>query len=186
MLNIQSMELEKWVPIIGYEARYQVSNHGRVKSLQREEFMAWSGRTRIWKEKILVPCLKEGYPVIALFGVKKRGLLQYVHRLVARAFIGEIPKGYTVNHKDKDRSNSTLLNLEIITHRDNMNHALGTCRKTSKYPGVHWQAKKKSWRAMARNGKVKIHLGISKNEEEAHKFYTEYIKSIEPESNKYS
>ena len=46
-----------------------------------------------------------------------------VHNLVCEAFYGEIPEGYEVNHKDKNRTNNNLDNLEIVTHKENMQHA---------------------------------------------------------------
>lgn len=46
----------------------------------------------------------------------------YVHRLVAEAFLGPIPKGMEVNHKDSCRSNAHADNLEIVTHTENMRH----------------------------------------------------------------
>ena len=47
----------------------------------------------------------------------------YVHALVAHAFHGERPDGYSVNHKDGDKTNNTPSNLEYVTHAGNMRHA---------------------------------------------------------------
>jgi hypothetical protein len=50
---------------------------------------------------------------------------QYAHVLVAKAFIGDIPKGYEVNHIDKNRANNHVSNLEIVSHRANVLHGKG-------------------------------------------------------------
>lgn len=52
----------------------------------------------------------------------------YVHREVAKLFIGEIPEGFIVNHKDGNKLNNSVYNLEIISQRDNRNHALQILR----------------------------------------------------------
>ncbi len=52
----------------------------------------------------------------------------YVHREVAKLFIGEIPEGFIVNHKDGNKLNNSVYNLEIISQSDNRNHALQILR----------------------------------------------------------
>lgn len=49
-----------------------------------------------------------------------------VHRLVAETYIGEIPKGYCVNHKDGNKTNNRVSNLEIVTYKENIRHAHAT------------------------------------------------------------
>ena len=53
-----------------------------------------------------------------------RGRPYYVHRLVVEAFFGSIPLGMLVNHKDGDKTNNALSNLEIVTPAENVNHAI--------------------------------------------------------------
>ena len=93
----------KWKDIPGYEGLYQVSNLGEIKSLG-------NGKTR--KEKILrLTKDKYGYLYITL---SENGKLKKfkVHRLVAMAFIPN-PNNYTqINHKDENRSNNRVENLE--------------------------------------------------------------------------
>lgn len=48
---------------------------------------------------------------------------QYIHRLVAEVWIGPIPEGMTVNHKDLDKFNNDVENLEIVTYSENIRHA---------------------------------------------------------------
>lgn len=55
--------------------------------------------------------------------VKIHGRQLYVHRLVARAWISEIPKGFEINHLNSNRTDNRPVNLEICTHSQNMAHA---------------------------------------------------------------
>ena len=100
---------DEWRDIRGYESSYQVSATGQVRSLKRG--------------KLLAPAMnKSGYIQLNLyrFGEVKHF---FMHRLVADAFIGPIPQGMWVNHKDGDRTNNHLENLEIVTPKENNEHA---------------------------------------------------------------
>lgn len=101
------MNTETWKSITGYEGLYEVSNLGRVKSLKFD------------KEKILKPNKVKGYLRVELLKNGQRKLL-YVHRLVAAAFIPN-PKGLPeVNHKDEDKTNNSVTNIEWVSRWDNM------------------------------------------------------------------
>lgn len=103
--------LEYFKDIPGYEGLYQVSNHGRIANIKR-------GR-----ELILRPvCSKRfGYKVITLCKDRK-AKIHRIHRLVLRAFRGD--STLSVNHKDFDRGNNNLSNLEYITAKENTRHAV--------------------------------------------------------------
>lgn len=81
---------------------YAVSNHGRVFG-PRGEMSPYPDR--------------DGY---LRFRAGSRGGQHYVHRLVAAAFLGPCPEGYEVAHKDHDRANPRLDNLEYLTHAENV------------------------------------------------------------------
>jgi len=100
--------LEEWRNI---DERYQVSSLGRVKSLFRG------------KEKILKSSkTSAGYEQVILCINNKRDTKR-VHYLVAKYFIGEREDNLVINHKDRDRCNNMLYNLEICTQRHNRKHA---------------------------------------------------------------
>lgn len=52
-----------------------------------------------------------------------RNVQRYVHELVAEAFLGERPSGFDINHRDGDKHNNVLENLEYVSHAENMAHA---------------------------------------------------------------
>lgn len=110
--NLALLEQEIWRDVVGYENCYQVSNFGRVMSLPR--LIPRREHLFTIKEKILKTIVsKRGYDQVTL---SKDGLAvpKQVHRLVARAFLGELPKGYHTHHKDDNRRNNRLNNLEYL------------------------------------------------------------------------
>lgn len=109
---------EIWKDISGYEGRYHVSNHGRVKSCTRADC-----NNRLVKERILhTRKSKVGYLQVTLFcdGAAKS---LTVHRLVATAFIQNLENKPEVNHIDGDKHNNHVDNLEWVTSRENHLHA---------------------------------------------------------------
>ena len=105
--------MEHWKAIDGYEGLYEVSDIGRVKSLNYNH---------TGKEKILKPGKNiYGYLHVVLCkdGQKK---LSLVHRLVSEAFIPNPNNLKTVNHKDEVKTNNTVSNLEWMSMRDNNNY----------------------------------------------------------------
>ena len=116
-------EQEEWRDIKGFEGLYQVSNMGRVKSLSRI-VRAGKNKQRKMNGKVLTPWkTKHGYLHVGL----GRGERKSVHRLVAMTFIPN-PKNYPdVNHKDEDKENNVVSNLEWCNH--SYNALYGTCQE---------------------------------------------------------
>jgi len=115
-----SNQVDTWLPVVGYEGFYEVSNNGRVRGLTRQVLKHDGVRT--CPSKILLPDMSKGYPRVVLGrgGNRKRVL---VHRLVAEAFIPNQFGKPVVNHKDGNRSNNCVSNLEWCTQRENAIHA---------------------------------------------------------------
>ncbi len=106
---------EKWVPVVGYEGIYDVSDHGRVRRMK-------AGQGAV-AGKILKSCINTGgYPQIQL---RKNGAMHTIslHRLVASSFIGPCPSGKEINHLDGDKTHNYPYNLEYTTHKENHRHA---------------------------------------------------------------
>ena len=90
--------------------KYEVSNYGKIRS------------TKNGKIKLLKVCVNNwGYELVCLSDGKKR-YTSYIHRLVAEVFIPTTNKALVVNHKDKNRKNNTVNNLEWTTVMENMWH----------------------------------------------------------------
>lgn len=117
---------EVWKDIIGFEGRYQVSNLGRVKSLERTVYRSESqhavGGYYTIHERILIPCNSRGYQRVNLY-IEHKIYIRQIHRLVAESFIGEIPENMQINHIDGIKTNNCVGNLEICTSKHNIQHA---------------------------------------------------------------
>ena len=96
---------EEWKDIVGFEGLYKVSTLGRVKSLRKNKIMSFTTRS--------------GYSVLNLRKEGKRYSKQ-VHRLVADAFIENPQNKPIVNHKDTNRKNNNVNNLEWCTQKENV------------------------------------------------------------------
>ena len=116
------MEQVTWLPVKGFEDRYEVSNNGLVRSLDVVVKCRGTG-TRTHKGKILPQRPNNrGYITVNLCRDSVMHT-KLVHRLVAEAFI-EMPDGkHQVNHKDKNIMNNTETNLEWVSDDENKKHS---------------------------------------------------------------
>lgn len=109
--------IEIFLPIINFEDRYEISNLGNVKSLERRTHQG-----RLMKEKLMKIHIHDtGYKVIWL---RKPGVHQkfFIHRLIAIHFLDPIEGKDFVNHKNKDRADCSPDNLEWVSHVENCYH----------------------------------------------------------------
>lgn len=112
--------VEIWKDIEGYEGLYQVSNLGRVKSLER--YRKNHNKLQKIEEKIKKTRQdKQGYLLVDLYKNNKIKTVR-VHRLVAKAFIENIDNKETVNHIDGNKHNNRIDNLEWCTFKEQNKH----------------------------------------------------------------
>lgn len=159
-LQQDNMEIFKDIP--NYEGLYQVSNFGNVKSIRNN--------------KILSPAKhKCGYIWVILCNNKVRKTF-FVHRLVALTFIPNEKNKPQVNHKDSNKLNNILENLEWADNRENHTHSLIKKETSSIYTGVYFSNQKKKWLSKIYiNGKSK-HLGTHNCETKAYISYMNFLK----------
>ncbi|MCC8990476.1 MAG: HNH endonuclease [Staphylococcus sp.] len=114
---------EKWKLIKGYEDFYEISNFGRVRSLDR--LTNNSVGTFVRKGKMLKPSInRSGYKFVLLTDGNKNRKLEKIHRLVALNFIDNPLSKPFVNHIDGDKLNNKVGNLEWCTPLENTTHAI--------------------------------------------------------------
>ena len=113
---------EIWKDCKGYEGKYQVSNYGRVWSIVRQQYKSQ-------RED------KDGYLIVTLVAKNGKIKKERVHRLVALVFI-ENPNNYPqVNHKDENKGNNCVENLEWVTAKQNCNYGTRNERVAEKIKG---------------------------------------------------
>ncbi len=116
------MSKEIWRLAKGLEHLYEVSNLGRVRSVERMVKTGYGGHRKI---KVLLKkpfCNGRGY--LCVHASLKPRKNKYVHRLVLETFIGSAPAGYECNHKNGIKSDNRLENLEWCTRLENIRHAI--------------------------------------------------------------
>ena len=120
--------MENWKDIKGYEGFYQVSDCGRIKSLERDVYHPRGNVIRHMEEKILVQRIgKVGYAYVSLC-LNGKVKNEYVHRLVATAFIENPENKPQVNHIDEVKTNNAVSNLEWCDSKYNINYGTRTTR----------------------------------------------------------
>ena len=148
---------EEWKVVGGYEGFYEVSNHGRVRRVADDP---------PHRKGLILPgsTANNGYRKVGLSVGGKSKTIK-THCLVAEAFIGPRPDGAEVNHKDGDKCNNHITNLEYVTKSQNMQHAarIGRVGGIKLTPDDVFEI-----RQMASAGKSYASIGRAKNISTAH------------------
>jgi hypothetical protein len=109
------MPEEEWLPVREFPGHYEISSTGRLRRINPYRP---NQANKIRKPQIA----RNGY-VVYMLSVDNCLCLRSAHRMVADAFLGPIPEGMQVNHKDGDKGNPRVENLEIVTNSENRVHS---------------------------------------------------------------
>jgi hypothetical protein len=142
---------EVWKDIAGYEGIYQVSNLGRVRSLDRKvNKMTRYGKIATFnlKGKLLTGTTTwHGYQRVNIRHTDGKFYPRLIHRLVAKVFVPGYFEGADVNHIDENKQNNRFDNLEWVTKKENNNHGTHNQRATA-----HCKEERKAIIQMSING----------------------------------
>ncbi len=127
--------MEEWRPVVGYEGIYEVSSLGRVRRI------AWAANRPKSDGGVLKPYVNKGGYVVCRLYHNGHHRLFLVHRLVMAAFVGPIPAGLQVNHRDFVRTNNAVANLEYLTVTENIRYSAERGRWLHKMGELHPFAK---------------------------------------------
>lgn len=117
--------METWIAVPGYEGWYEVSDHGRARKIRRSR-RGHASTSAGPLPHVLAPLIyRKGYIKVhfaSCDGTKPERRM-FLHRIIWTAFNGPIPDGITINHRDGDKANNRLDNLELATHAEQLEHA---------------------------------------------------------------
>lgn len=175
-------DMEEWRDVPEYEGYYQVSNLGRVRSLDRT-VLTINGQERFYKGKTVKGTINnKGYRLCRL-SINGLSRIFNFSQLVAMAFLGHKTNGneLVVDHKNGDRADDRLNNLRIVANRANTT----TCFRSDKgslsseYVGVSWYECASKWRTQIKHNGASVHLGYYNTEIEASNAYQLALSKIE-------
>lgn len=115
---------EIWKDIRGYEGLYKISNLGKVVSIPRMMMRKNGKAMRINGSQKRFGIGSNGYYRVGLYDGNGNKKMVSVHRLLAIAFIPNPDNKPCINHKDSNRLNLSLENLEWVTYQENTDHSI--------------------------------------------------------------
>jgi len=123
------MPHENWKPVVDCEGLYAISDSGKVR---REV-----SKTRAKAGTMLKGYIdRDGYANVGVSVHGKPKLIR-VHRAVFTAFVGPIPQGFVINHKDGNKLHNAVSNLEAVSNRDNILHAYAVLNRSPTGNKIH-------------------------------------------------
>lgn len=133
-------------PVPGYEGLYVLTLPVAIHSVPRHVNSPICGGSRFLGARELNIRPVKGYPSVCLYRDGKKRTV-YIHRILAELFLPRVDGKNFINHKDGDKANYSLGNLEWCTHKENMRHAFdtGLAPRPSSGPGDLSPAAKLSW-----------------------------------------
>lgn len=161
--------MEIWKDIIGFDYDYKVSNYGNVICLNA--FHTKNRKRKIGSKDAT------GYLRVSLIQ-NKSPKFRKIHRLVAEYFIENYNELLTVNHKDFNKENNHIDNLEMMTVSENVNHYIENVVKLnsySKYKGISFHLGINKWTARITFDNKRHSLGVFNTEIEAVKCYNDFL-----------
>lgn len=161
---------EIWKDIEGFENRYQVSNTGKVRSLDTYQDNALTGGKSLRKSKILNPWLEKGYQRVGLSIGNKKHKYFSVHKLVANAFVENLLNKPHINHIDGDKFNNCDFNLEWCTPAENIQHSIDILQRNchnkwviNTETGIYYHTIKEASESLGRKTITPQYLGAMLN-----------------------
>lgn len=160
------MELiENWIPVLGYEGHYEVSDLGRVRSMK-------FGKMKILSQRVN----SRGYMTINL-SKDNLNKTYSTHRLAYTSFFGDT--NLVIDHIiEGNRLDNRLENLQALSARENSSKYRLTTKKSSRYVGVYFLKRIGKWKSVIKINKEVIYLGAYKNELDAHNAYQNKLNSF--------
>jgi hypothetical protein len=181
-MNRESKDFEIWkdIPLSELTGKYQASNLGRVKSLDRFSFRKIVNKDVLVKGKILKTTLtRDGYAQLTISFKNGAKITYGLSSLIFSTFHQtSIPSGFQIDHIDNNKTNNAATNLQLLKCRFNSSKRSMNLKKTSTFTGVSWSTDRNKWQAHIRiNGKSK-YLGRYLDEVEAAIAYKTALKTI--------
>jgi hypothetical protein len=128
--------IEHWLPVVGHEGWYEVSDQGRVRSIPRFRLRR-NGVPMTLRGRLLNPIIDpDGYGYVTLSFADASRRRRPIHQLVLAAFVGPMPQGHEVRHLDGDPGNNRRENLRYGTSLENS-------EDQRKHGRLHWSSRER-------------------------------------------
>lgn len=174
--DLNPLANEEFKDIPNYEKIYQISNYGRVKTLNRI-YVRSNGKKQTYKEKIKKLCIDcYGYCYVGLSKNKSSKRIK-THLLVAKCFLPNKNNYTEINHKDGNKLNNCVSNLEFCTHSYNIQHAWDNDLISREKPSIRYGKNKSAKKIKIKsNGEIKEYDSIKRFIEKTNISYSTFYK----------